>query len=57
VRCWSRLAPSASAWLQQMLAQALRFDHRAGTEPALMTERLGQMAWSLAGQSCCRWAV
>jgi flagellar biosynthetic protein FlhB len=41
------LAPAGSAWLQQMLAQALRFDHRAGTEPALMTERLGQMAWSL----------
>ena len=40
-------APTLVAWLQNLLADALRFDRAASTDPALMTERLGQMGANL----------
>jgi flagellar biosynthesis protein FlhB len=40
-------APTLVAWLQNLLADALRFDRVASTDPALMTERLAQMGASL----------
>ncbi|HJV61216.1 MAG TPA: flagellar biosynthesis protein FlhB [Albitalea sp.] len=41
------LAPQLTAWLQQLLADALRFDHAASTRPELMLERLGSMGQAL----------
>jgi len=40
-------APSASAWLQQGLARALQFDHRAVANPDFMIERLAELAATL----------
>ena len=40
-------APTLVAWLQNLLAESLRFDRAASTDPALMTERLGQMGANL----------
>jgi flagellar biosynthetic protein FlhB len=41
------VAPMATRWLQQTLAQALSFDRAAGTNPELMTQQLAAMAWKL----------
>jgi flagellar biosynthetic protein FlhB len=41
------LAPALVSWLQNLLADSLRFDHAASTRPELMAERLGQMGANL----------
>lgn len=41
------VAPAASGWLKQGLANALRFDHRAVANPGFMVERLAQLAADL----------
>ena len=41
------VAPTLVAWLQNLLAQSLRFDRAASISPDAMTERLGQMGASL----------
>jgi flagellar biosynthetic protein FlhB len=41
------VAPELTGWLQALLADALRFDHAASTNPALMFERLSAMAGKL----------
>lgn len=38
------LAPVLTGWLRELVVSGLRFDLRAATTPALMTERLGQLA-------------
>lgn len=41
------VAPTLVGWLQNLLAQSLRFDRVASTSPDAMAERLGQMGASL----------
>ncbi|MBW8828496.1 MAG: flagellar biosynthesis protein FlhB [Burkholderiales bacterium] len=41
------LAPKLTAWLQHLLADALRFDHSASTNPELMAQQLSAMATKL----------
>jgi flagellar biosynthetic protein FlhB len=41
------VAPTLVAWLQNLLADALRFDRAASISPDAMTERLGQMGANL----------
>ncbi|WP_280152141.1 EscU/YscU/HrcU family type III secretion system export apparatus switch protein [Piscinibacter sp. XHJ-5] len=45
------VAPQVTAWLQQMLAEALRFDRIASTQPQAMLERLAALGTHLL------WAV
>ena len=40
-------APQVTHWLKQLLAQALRFDVAASTDPRVMTERLAEFGWQL----------
>src|SRR5215207_10136046 len=41
------VAPTWVGWLQNVLAQSLRFDRAASLTPDAMTERLGQMGTHL----------
>lgn len=41
------MAPRLTAWLQMLLADALRFDHASSTNPDLMAQRLGSFGVKL----------
>ncbi len=41
------LAPTLTGWLQELLANALRFDHAASTQPEMMALRLGDIGWKV----------